>query len=250
TGDDEELTFDRPVGLAVVEGDDPWISRRQDFIVVSDRGGGRLVKISRDGRLLGTAASADLPLPSVRFDALAIDYYGNVYATDGPNNRIHKFDHQLRYVTSIGSSNTGDLEMDEPRGITLWRRFGQIFITERMGAQYFWIGTDILDLETSTDHIRPGEDDLRLSYFLTEVARVTVELIDSDGEVSHTLVDNRRRAVGQNVERWDGRLGRHGAPAPPGAYTLRVRARPTYSSGEYFQDTAVIPLSVLQAPSR
>jgi len=156
TGDNEGLTLDRPVGLAVVEGDDPWISRRQDFIVVSDRGGSRLVKISRGGRLLGTATSEDLPLPSVRFDALAIDYYGSVYATDGPNGRIHKFDPQLRYVTSVGNSGTGDPEMDESRGITLWRRFGQMFITERAGAQYFWIGTDILNLETSAQSISPG----------------------------------------------------------------------------------------------
>ena len=251
TGDDDEgLTLDRPVGLAVVEGEDPWISRRQDFIVVTDRGGGRLVKISRDGHVLGTAAAEDLPLPSARFDELAIDYYGSVYATDRPNGRIHKFDSHLRYVTSIGSAGTGDMEMDEPRGITLWRRFGQIFITERAGAQYFWIGTDILDLETSSDRIRPGEDDVRVTYFLTEVARVTVVLVDSDGDVVYTLVDNRRRAVGPNVERWDGKLGRRGGPAPPGEYALRVAATPTYSSGEYFHDTAETPLTVLQAASR
>jgi hypothetical protein len=141
------------------------------------------------------------------------------------------------------------MEMDEPRGITLWRRFGQIFITERSGAQYFWIGTDILDVSTSAESIRPGEDNVRLRYFLTEVARVTVELIDSDGDVVHKLVDNRRRATGENVERWDGKLGRGGGPAPPGAYTLRVSAKPTYSSGEYFHDTAEIPLMVLVALS-
>ena len=250
-GDDKgELTFDQPVGLAVVEANDPWISRRQDFIVVSDRGGDRLVKISREGKLLGTAAAADLPLPSVRFDALAIDYYGNVYVTDRPNDRIHKFDSHLRYLTSIGNSGSGGTEMDEPRGITLWRRFGQIFVTERSGAQYFWIGTDILDLSTSTEGIRPGEDSVRLSYFLTETSRVTVELLDPDGDVIHTLVDNRRRATGENVERWDGKLGRRGGPAPPGVYTLRVSARPTYSAGEYFHDTAETPLTVLMAPSR
>jgi len=251
TGDDKgELTFDRPVGLAVVEASDPWISRRQDFIVVSDRGGDRLVKISREGKVLGTAAAADLPLPSVRFDALAIDYYGNVYVTDRPNNRIHKFDSHLRYLTSIGNSGAGGMEMDEPRGITLWRRFGQIFVTERSGAQYFWIGTDILNLSTSTEGIRPGEDSVRLSYFLTETARVTVELLDPDGHVIHTLVDSRRRATGENVERWDGKLGRSGGPAPPGVYTLRVSARPTYSAGDYFHDTAETPLTVLMALSR
>ncbi|MFH1690186.1 MAG: FlgD immunoglobulin-like domain containing protein [Candidatus Eisenbacteria bacterium] len=251
TGDEGSgVALDRPVGLAVVEADDPWISRRKDFMVVSDRGGERLVKLSLDGRVLAVTTTADLNFPSARFNSLAIDYYGGVYATDRTNGRIHKFDGDLRHVTSIGSSGTGNMELDEPRGITLYRRFGQIFITERTGAQYFWIGTDILDLEVSPDRIQPGEGELRLRYFLTEVARVTVELVDTDGAVVHTLVSNRRRATGENLERWDGMLGRLGGPAPPGSYTLRVTATPTYSSGEYFHDTASTPLLVGQAASR
>jgi hypothetical protein len=139
--------------------------------------------------------------------------------------------------------------MDEPRGITLWRRFGQIFITERAGAHYFWIGTDILELEAIPARIRPGEDELRLRYLLTETSRVTVELLDRNGEVVHTLVNYRRRATGENAERWGGLLGRDGDPTPPGDYTLRLTAKPTYSSGEYFQDTAETPLEILPASS-
>ena len=241
---DNGVTLDRPVGLAAVEADDPWISRRQSFVVVSDSGGDRLVKLSLDGRLLGVVAAGDLPVQPARFDRLAVDYYGSVYATDGLNGRIHKFDRELRYVTSVGSPGTGDMELDEPRGITLWRRFGQIFITERTGAQYFWIGADILDLELAPDTVRPGAHELALRYYLTETARVTVELVDKDGDVVHRLVDNRRRALGDNVERWDGMLGRRGGPAPPGNYTLRMTATPTYSSGEYFHDTAETGLVV------
>jgi len=241
---DGGLVLDRPVGLAVVEAGDPWISRRQDFMVVSDSGGDRLVKLSLDGRLLGVVVAGDLPVKPARFDRLAIDYYGSVYVTDGANGRIHKFDREFRYVTSVGSPGTGHMELDEPRGITLWRRFGQIFVTERAGAQYFWIGTDILDLEMSPDTVRPGAHELNLRYYLTEVARVTVELVDAGGEVVHRLVDNRRRATGKNVERWDGMLGRGGGPARPGDYTLRMTATPTYSSGEYFHDTAEVPLSI------
>jgi hypothetical protein len=169
--------------------------------------------------------------------------------TDRAGGRIHKFDPQFRYVTSVGRSGTGDMELDEPRGITLWRRFGQIFVTERAGAHYFWIGTDILDLEAAPGRIRPGEDELKLSYLLTETSRVTVELLDRDGEVVHRLVNHRRRATGENLERWNGMLRREAGPAPPGAYTLRVTAAPTYSSGEYFQDTAEVPLEILPASS-
>jgi sugar lactone lactonase YvrE len=248
--EDGRVAFDRPIGLAVVEAGDPWISRRQDFMVVADRGGERLVKLSLDGGILAVTTAGDLELPSARFDALAIDYYGAVYATDRTNGRIHKFDSDLRHVASVGSPGTGDMQLDEPRGITLYRRFGQIFVTERAGAQYFWIGTDILDLKVSPDRIQPGENELRLRYFLTEVARVTVELVDSDGSVVHTLVSNRRRATGENLEHWDGMLGRHGGPAAPGSYALRVTATPTYSSGEYFHDTAETPLVVLEAASR
>ena len=248
--EDRGVALEAPVGLAVVESDDPWISRRQAFIVVADRGGERLVKLSPDGRLLGVITEGDVPVPNARFGGLAIDYYGSVYATDRASGRIHKFNSNLRYVTSVGSPGRGDMELDEPRGITLWRRFGQIFITERAGAQYFWIGTDILDLEVSLDRMLPGEDELELRYFLTEVARVTLELVTPSGEVVHTIVANRRRATGKNVERWDGLLGRRGGPAPPGEYTLRMTATPTYSSGEYFHDTAETPLEIRPAASR
>jgi sugar lactone lactonase YvrE len=247
---DLQITLERPTGLAVVEADDPWIARRQDFMVVSDRGGERLVKITRDGLLLAVVEARDLPVTSARFDGLAIDYYGSVYVTDRAGGRIHKFDPELRYVTSVGRRGTGHMELDEPRGITLWRRFGQIFVTERAGAHYFWIGTDILNLEVTPDRLRPGEDELTLSYLLTETSRVTIELIDGDGEVVHRLVNHRRRATGENVERWNGMTRRSEAPVPAGSYVLRVEAAPTYSSGEYFQDTAETPLEILPAPPR
>ena len=45
-------------------------------------------------------------------------------------------------------------------------------------------------------------------------------------------------------------LWRDGGPVPPGSYTLRVKAAPTYSSGEYFQDTAEVTLEILPATPR
>jgi sugar lactone lactonase YvrE len=245
TGDsDKGVSLERPTGVAVVEGTDPWISRNQDFMVVVDRGGRRLVKLSRDGRLSSLIEAGELPVSDASFGRVAIDYYGSVYATDRANGAIHKFDRGLAYVTSVGKPGHGHMEMDQPRGITLWRRFGQIFITEREGAQYFWIGTDILNLSADPPRVIAGGEPLRLRYFLTEVSRVTVDVVDEHGDVIHTLVRNRRRAIGRNVERWDGTLGRGGPSVHPGRYTLRITATPTYSSGEYFHDTDEVVVTV------
>lgn len=238
------VRLEEPRGLAVVEADDPWISRGRDFVVVSDRDGRRLLKFSRQGDLKCSVEARELPVPDARVEALAIDFYGNVYATDRRGGRIHKFDDELRYIVSFGTRGTGDRELDDPKGITLWRRFGQIFVTERSGAQYLWIGTEIRDLTVAPGDASPNGERMAISYFLTETSRVTIELLDSAGRTVHLLVNDRRRALGPNTERWDGRLGRGGAPAPPGSYTIRVQATPTYSSGQYFHDIAETGITV------
>lgn len=213
-------------------------------------GGRRLLKFSREGSLLASVSAAELPVPSASFDYLAIDYYGSVYATDRANCLIHKFDRKLAYVTSFGRCGTGDRELDQPRGITIWRRFGQVFITERAGAQYFWIGTEIQDLGVRPGEVVPRSTKAAISYRLTEVSRVTVEFLDQKGQVACTLVTNRRRAAGDNAEPWDGTLGRGKGDLAPGTYTVKVTARPTYSSGIYFQDTSETTVKVLAAKPR
>jgi len=166
-----------------------------------------------------------------------MDFYGSVYATDTARSQIHKFDASLSYVASFGRQGTGRMELDEPRGITIWRRFGQVFVTERAGAQYFWIGTEIRALRAAVDDAgQAGSGGIRATYTLTETSRVTIELVSERGDVVGTLLRNRRRAIGTNVERLV-------APAvAPGSYLLRVTAAPTYSSRSYFHDTAETPL--------
>lgn len=251
-GDGEAgVDLDAPRGVAVVEPGDLWIaSRRDDALFVADRDGTRLMRFTTEGALAAVVEASVLPVPGARFGHLAIDFYGSVYATDGGNGCIHKLDWHLRHVASFGSQGTGHKEFDDPRGITLWRRFGQIFVTERTGAQYLWIGTEIRDVEVEPAALSPGGERLTLSYYLTETSRVTIELLDGGGRVAHTLVDNRRRPLGANRERWDGRRGRDGEALEPGGYTLRITAAPTYSSGTYFHDTAEIPLEVLDTPGR
>jgi len=242
--------LERPVGLAAVEGDDPWITGNLAFIVAADRGGTRLVRLALDGSVEAVVESEDLPIEGASFGYLAIDYYGNVYATDRSGGRLHKFDRRLRYVTSIGGPGNGEIELDEPRGIALWRRFGQIFVTEREGAQYFWIGTDALDFSVEPPSIAAGIGRATVTYRLTETSRVTLEVLDDDGATVHTIVDHRRRAIGENRERWDGTAGPTPAPLPPGRYTLRLTAVPTYSSRQHFRDISTTEIELLDRPRR
>ena len=241
------VLLDAPRGIDAVEADDPWIARRLEFIAVTDRGGGRLTTFGRDGRLLASVTVEELPVPGASLGDVAIDYYGNVYAVDRGLGAVHKFDAGLAYVTTFGSSGTGEGEFDEPRGITIWRRFGQIFVTERAGAQYYWIGTDIEDPALEPQPVVPGESS-RIRYRLTEVSRVTAEILDDDGDIVHTLFSNRRRAVGVTAERFDGSFGMSGSFFAPGRYTFRLRARPTYSSGQYFEDVTELRFTVQERP--
>lgn len=243
-GGSDGLELDSPFGLAVVEATDPWIAGRREMLVVSDSGARRLSKFSLEGEALVSVGADELPITDASFDYLAIDYYGSVYATDRGNSMIHKFDAQLEYITSFGRHGSGKGELDEPRGITIWRRFGQLFVTERAGAQYFWMGTEIEKLSAEPAIIAPPSRDLTLTYFLTETSRVTVDVLDGGGNLLDRLVKNRRRATGGNIERLHLSAGPDGGPLPPGAYLVRVTARPTYSSRKYFHDTAEIEVKV------
>ena len=238
-----------PTGIAVVEPGELWIaSRRDDVLLVTDRGGTRLSKFRTDGTLVAQAEAGTLPVTDARFGYVDVDFYGSVYVTDGGKGCIHKLDWKLDYVSSFGRQGEGDGEFDRPRGITLWRRFGQIFVTERTGAQYLWIGTEIRDATVTPAALVPGEVRPWLSYYLTETSRVTIELVDERGRVSRTLVDNRRRALGPNRERLNVRVEPAPQSAEPLSYTLRITATPTYSSGVYFHDTAEIALELLGTP--
>jgi hypothetical protein len=225
------LALDGPTAVALAEADEEWTAVGRDVVVVVDRRGSRLTAFTKDGRLVASALAGELPLGNVRFDQVAIDFYGSVHATDTARSQIHKFDASLRYVGSFGRHGDGPLELDGPRGITIWRRFGQVFVTERTGAQYFWIGTEIRELGARAAALQGGGRELRLSYFLTETSRVTVEVLDGSGRVLLTPVAARRRAIGANEETVDA------GALPAAAVRVRVTAAPTYSSGRYFHDT-------------
>ena len=129
---------DGPTTLAIADGNERWsYFSGERFLVCADRRGTRLRKVSFDGTLI---KAIDVPAGH-RTEYAATDYYHNIWITDIENHCILKYDHDLNLLDIFGSKGEGDNQFIEPRGIAIWKRYGQTFIAEKTGAQYYWIGT-------------------------------------------------------------------------------------------------------------
>ncbi len=214
----------------------------EDFITVVDSGHARLVQLAHDGRVLAVRRVRELGPQAREFAYVAIDYHANVYCSDG-SGRLHKFDRNLRTLLSIGRPGKDEFMFDEPRGIGLYRRFGQLFVAERAGAQYLWTGADVftpslVDLVQGNDGAWNGV----VRYFLTEYARVQLELVDAQDRTVVVVQKSRWQAAGPVTTPVSFRL-----PPAPGALRLRVDAVPTYSSRTYLRVRKHGPPLVLRA---
>ena len=220
-----------PEGIAVIDSGERWFYYRESYLCVVDSGGRRLQKISLDGEILHRADYQQIEMAKARLGYVAIDYYGNVWVTDPDNHCVHKFDRCLNFVVSFGGQGRGEAEFISPRGIAIWRRFGQVFVAEETGAQYYWVGVDLLNVEVSPSSEERG---IEIRFFLTERAYLTVDIWGEHGRLVNTVVAGKGEPIGNGEYWWSGRDAQ-GTVLPSGQYKVRIVAQPTYSSYHYFQ---------------
>jgi len=220
-------TLDRPRGVAAT-GYERWTSGHSPFQAVVVEDGMALVRVE-NGSVVRRVTPSDCG--GSFFNYPAIDYHGNVWVTDSISSKIHKFSPSLAYLASYGRGfGSDDDQFQNPTGIAIWTRFGQVFIAERAGARYFWVGTDIRNLT-----IRPRERGLSLSGLLTEPTILIVNILDAQGSVVRNLRTGHTPVV-QFSYTWDGTtLG--GVHSPAGDYTVVITGEATYSSRTYFKKT-------------
>ena len=237
-----------PTGIAAIAASERWSFWKEPFVVVVDQFGKRIQRFDRDGQLLAAIDSKDLGYEKANLQYAAIDYYGNIWVTDRGNHCVHKFDRHLQHLDTFGHKGSGDREFTEPRGIAIHKRFGQVLIAEKESVQYYWIGTDVKNLQARRD----DDGFLQLDYFLTERSFVTLEVLNRRGRVVATLMQETPREPGQNSERFDADFkplpfvfrnnkrvfdrSRFGG-LPRGRnqnFTLRLTLSATYSSYKYF----------------
>jgi DNA-binding beta-propeller fold protein YncE len=233
----------KPIDVDVMSANDPWNFFKLGGLYVIDMDGRRIQSLSMNGERQAVFYSQDLPAAGSHFHSLALDYHCQVYVTDPANHCIHKFDRNLRHLATFGKRGTGDREFQSPTGIAIWKRFGQLFVADATGAQYFWIGTDIPGGDGSgpsarLEHNAKGRKEILLTFDITEPSEISVALLSKKEEIP--LLEWRRY--------YPVRL-KLSLPLPlladgdlEGAH-LVVRARAVYSSKGNFEKKVTVPVS-------
>lgn len=211
-----------PTAIAVADGRHRWSYFRSEQVVFcADRNGTRLWKYDLKGTVLRTAA---LP-PGHHASYAAIDYYHNLWVTVRDKHCVLKYDHNLKLVDTFGSYGKDDNQFVEPRGIAIWKRYGQTFIAEKNGAQYYWMGT-----ECTSRKLEPVDGDrYRLSVTAPEYSFVTV--MGLSGQDTVRYVRHHLAYPGGASLVFGGRADKPVAACDK----LILRLEPTYSSYTYNQ---------------
>lgn len=224
----------KPHGIAVIDPDKGWCSAKDNkFIVVSsDRN--KLLALSMRGDTLKEFFSSNINrYEAVDFNYIDYDYNGNIWVTDTINSCIHKFDNTLNYIVSFGKEGHGKREFYKPQGITIYRKFGQVFIAEKTGFQYYWIGVDGWIEHLTPPVIEDSCQGLTISIFNTEQCKAQIEII-YNGTIVRTLTKYLKRDVGLNHILWDLKDDKNNPVTEKGMYRIKVTLSPMYSSRGYF----------------
>ncbi len=228
--------LDQPTAIVVADRQQPWSYYREEFIIIVDLNHERLQKFSIDGKFIKSVQMKDLGYRTAELMYLSTDFYNHIYVTDQLNHCVHKLDHDLKYLTSFGSKGKGDKEFIEPRGIAIYRRFGQVFIAEKEGAQYYWLGTDATQFSIQPHPKKSGY--LLFEYFLTEPSFVRAEVYSESDQLLMKIFEHRFKMSGPNSDLWDGRIQTPQSSMvsrdSTQTYKIKYIFEPTYSSYHYF----------------
>jgi hypothetical protein len=218
--------LDHPTALCVIDAKADWSFYKTDpyanRLAVIDRQGTRLQTFSLSGKPLSAFTADEVTDGPMQLWGCAFDYYGNVVATDYAKGCLRKFGRNLEYLVTFGSQGDDDYEFDQPRGICVNNQFGQMFVSERDSADYYWIGADALNLA-----FQKTAAGFRFPFFLTERALVTAAVKDADGNLVKDLGQRQDLEEGAQELDWT-----PDASVPSGTYSLQLTVMATYSTRE------------------
>ena len=165
-----------PTALAIADGNSTWSNYRDEYaLFCADKDGTIIWKINKNGDVV---AKTVLP-EGYSASYGATDYYHNYYVTDLNKHCIIKLDHNLKILDIFGSYGSGKNQFFEPRGIAIYKRFGQTFIAEKKGAQYYWVGTCI----KSCSITRTTQNKFILSLTATEHSFISLYTLNHEDTV-------------------------------------------------------------------
>lgn len=237
----QESGLSSPQGICVCDDGERYSGYKNNFIYVIDGNYSRIMKFDLHGLLLQTVRVNELLGKSVKLTTLEQDYYGNIYIVDNLNSQIYKFLPDLTYITAIGTYGTKDYEFENPTGIAIYKHYGQILVSDKESAQYFWIGSDAKDFKVANIKTQEGPK-LQFDFTVTEKSVITLQIEGSDGkivEVCHQIVEE----TGKNSIAWSIPILYTNVIKSGNTYPVYLRVMSTYSS--YPNIEKVIKTSIL-----
>ncbi len=248
----------QPTAIAVTDSIQKHQAKARSFVIVVDSSKQRINKFTLKGKLIQQVYMSDFGFPKARLEYGCLDYFNQLLITDSYNHCIHKFDDKLNYIISFGSEGDDDHQFIEPKGITIYRRFGQLFIAENSGAQYYWVGTDITDLSAVETKYH-----VFFEIEVTEPSYINADILDKNGNFIKRIVKNYYlNHLGMHKIRWDKKMGKANVDfyeeneyiqsticgtlkkLPEGEYKIKIIAEPSYSSRTYFETFEILSFSL------
>lgn len=224
-----------PFGISLIDRRDRWnYYRDRNYLVVTDAKNTRITTFDLEGNRLKSLNGMDIDLEETYFSYVAIGYYGMIYLSDRINSQIHIFTRDLKYITSFGREGSGDKEFHSPRGISIWKRFGQILILEQQSAQYYWLGIDGFVKGAFPSTFTKDQPGSTISLFITQPSNITLTIWDSNGNIIRNLLPEFKETPGYTQILWDGK-DNNSEIVSPGTYTVKMLLEPSYSSKGYFE---------------
>lgn len=223
-----------PGGIAVIDNAKKWCSYREKPFIIVASGRTQLLKMTLKGEIIAEQFSHNVNrFRNADFNCLDYDYQGNIWVTDTVNSVIHKFDAKLKYITSFGSEGYGKKQFYKPNGISIFRKYGQVFIGERGGFQYYWVGVDGWLEGISPDMVNDSTPGITISLYTTEQCRATIE-ITKDNNTVRKLTKYLKRDIGLNHILWDMKDNDGHRIGENGEYEIKITLEALYSSRGYF----------------
>jgi hypothetical protein len=178
---DQTKGVSNPTGICVIDEGQRYLGYRHNFVYVIDGNDNRLQKFDFDGNIVRGTRVDDAVGKKVKLTSVDYDYYGNIYVVDNLNSQLHKFSPDLDYITTFGSFGKDDFQFNHPTGISFYRHYGQVIVSDEDSAQYFWIGSDVKNYKVTRLNASPPVNALQFDFQLTEKSFVTIEIeIDKD----------------------------------------------------------------------
>lgn len=227
--------IERPFGIAVVDSRKKYLTLKDEKFIVVASSGRNLLKLTPRGEVRAEIFPQDITgYKDVNFDFIDYDYNGNIWVTDTLNSCVHKFSSDLRYITSFGREGRGKKQFVKPAAITINRKFGQVFIGEKTGFQYYWIGVDGWIKSLTPPVIDDSTAGVTIALHTTEQCKVNIE-ITHGGKIVRKLTQTFKREIGTSYIVWDLRDDEGNEIKDKGVYRISVSLEALYSTRGFFK---------------